>query len=239
MKVIARVFLATALIATISTAALSQDDETRQATGLPRQIGDNTRGPKMNVSGKITLEGLAKGSRIPIVSVIATYAGVITEKAYANDLVFFVIRDVPRENVILIVEVDGIEVARNPLVPSPMSNPRVDFNIPWTSGSGTMAKPGVISAGDLYSRSNNNQLLFEKAVAFEKAKDSAKAAELFNQMLAVDPKDFVAWTELGTVFFKSNSLDNAEACYFKAIELKKDYFLALLNLGKLYLGRKQ
>jgi len=83
-----------------------------------------------------------------------------------------------------------------------------------------------------------NEELFRKAVAASKAKDP-KAGELFNQLLASDPKDFVAWTELGTMFFKENSLDNAEACYFKAIELKKDYFVALLNLGKLYVSRKQ
>lgn len=41
------------------------------------------------------------------------------------------------------------------------------------------------------------------------------------------------------MYFRSNSLDNVEAGYFKAIEIKANYFAALINLGKLYLSRKR
>ena len=58
-------------------------------------------------------------------------------------------------------------------------------------------------------------------------------------MLTADPKDFTAWTEVGTIYFRSGSLDNAEGGYIKAIELRKDYYPALLNLGRLYMHRKR
>ena len=58
-------------------------------------------------------------------------------------------------------------------------------------------------------------------------------------MLAADPKDYEAWTELGNIYFRKKATDNAEAAYFKAIELKRDYFVALVNLGKLYFSVKR
>lgn len=230
------VLAASALLVTGSIVA--QDDETRQATGLPSVIGQNSaRGDLMNVSGKITLEIAERPKRQPVISVTVLWAGSTAERAIANDAGYYVVKNVPRQNATIVVEVDGQEVSRQPIIPSAMGNPRYDATIPWPMAA-SPAKPGVISANQSYSRSDKNEELFRKALAAVKAKD-AKAGELFNQLLASDPKDFVAWTELGTMYFRENSLDNAEACYFKAIELKKDYFVALLNLGKLYISRKQ
>lgn len=217
--------------------SFGQDDETRQGTGLPTRIGENSGGTKMNISGKITLEGVEKLKRKPNITVLITFSGATVERATANDAGFYLVRNVPRENVALIVEVDNNEVSRQLITASAMGNPRFDLTIPWPMAAS--AKPAVISASQLYSRNEKNEDLFQKATTAAKANESAKASDLFNQILTADPNDFVAWTELGTIFFKGNAIDNAEACYFKAIELKKDYFVALMNLGKLYVSRKQ
>ena len=231
------VFLASAVLL-VTGSVLAQDDETRQATGLPTVIGENVaRGNFMNVSGKITLEGVEKLKRKPVISVSVLSAGTPASKAIANDTGYYIVKNVPRGVATIVVEVDALEVARQPVNESGMGNPRFDVTIPWPMAT-TPAKPGVISAAQPYTRSAKNEELFRNAVAATKAKDT-KAGELFNQLLSTDPKDYVAWTELGTMYFRDNSLDNAEACYFKAIELKKDYFVALLNLGKLYVSRKQ
>lgn len=218
--------------------AAGQDDETRQATGLPRLIGENTRGDRMNISGRITLNTPEKLKRLPIITITANYAGKVAERAFTNDTGYYLLRNVPRQDVTLVVEVDGMEVARQMFVTSPLSSPRYDFSIPWPAAAAA-AKPGVISADQVFVRTGKNEELYLKAVAAAKAKETAKAIDLFSQLLAAEPNDFVAWTELGTVYFKDNSLDNAEGSYFKAIELKKDYAVALLNLGKLYVSRKQ
>ena len=238
MKNIAK-FFAISLFSALAVGSLcAQDDEVRRATGLPMKIGEGTRSDRMIVSGKVTLESSAKLPRVPIIKVTVLAAGGVADQAVANDSGFYVVKNVPRDNVSLVVEVDGNEVVRQPIVGSAMGNPRIDFTIPWPKPS-SLVKPAVVSASQLYSRTFKNDELFEKAIAAMKAKDSAKAVGFFNQILESEPKDFVAWTELGTLYFKENSLDNAEACYFKAIELKKDYFVALLNLGKLYVTRKQ
>ena len=221
----------------VSIVILGQDDEARRATGLPMKIGEDVSGVRMNVSGKITLETSAKLTRVPIIKVTVLFAGVPANEAVANDTGYYVVKNVPRDNASMVVEVDGIEVVRQPIVGSVMGSPRYDFAIPWPRPSSV--KPGVVSANQLFTRTPKNEELFQKAVAAMKIQDSAKAVSFFNDLLESEPKDFVAWTELGTLYFKNNSLDNAEACYFKAIELKKDYFVALFNLGKLYVNRKQ
>lgn len=239
MKVLARLLFVSLTTIFVAGSVSAQDDETRQGTGLPTIIGENAaRGARMNVSGRITLEGSEKLTRRPVITVLVMNSGVTAERTTTNDTGYYLVRNVPRENVVLVIEVDGNEVVRQPIVVSPMGNPRLDYTIPWPMAS-PQAKPSVISANQLFVRSEKNEDLFQKAVAAAKAKEATKAVDLFNQMLTSEPKDFVAWTELGTVYFRENSLDNAEGCYFKAIELKQDYFVALLNLGKLYVTRKQ
>ena len=238
MKEYRRLFIVVILFFLVADSVLAQDDETRQGTGLPMKIGENTaRGDKMNVSGRITLDTTSTLTRLPVIKVMIIYAGVTADQSVTNDTGYYVVKNVPRDNVTLIVEVDSTEVVRQPIVASAMGNPRYDFTIAWPMVSVT-AKPGVVSAKPIFARTEKNEDLFQKALAAEKANESVKTIGLFNQILGSEPKDFVAWTELGTVYFKENSLDNAEACYFKAIELKKDYFVALLNLGKLYMNRK-
>lgn len=240
MKKKACLRLAISLVLVVPAVVASQDDETRQATGLPTMVGENVaRGNRMNVSGRIQLETTEKPIRRPIITVTVLLAGVTAEKAIANDAGYYLIRNVPRENISIVVEVDGMEVVRQPVIVPPMSNPRFDLTIPWSRGSTRTAAPAVISAGDHYQRTDKNDALFRRALEYGNGNNLATAVELFNQILQSDPKDFVAWTELGTVYFRTNSADNAEACYFKAIELKKEYFPALLNLGKLYLGPKR
>jgi len=228
-----------ALLVLLNLACFAQDDEIRQGTGLPMQIGENAaRGGKMNVSGQVTLQGFDKSKQLPVVTIRILFSGVTTDQTTAKDTGFYVVRNVPRENVVLVVEIDGAEVARQPIIASPMGNPRVDITVPMTSLRST-STPAVVDANAAFPRTRKSEELYQQALSAVKAKDAKKAVSLFNQVLEAEPKDFVAWTELGTLYFRENSLDNAEACYFKAIELKRDYALALLNLGKLYMSKKQ
>jgi tetratricopeptide (TPR) repeat protein len=62
---------------------------------------------------------------------------------------------------------------------------------------------------------------------------------LFKQLLEADPKDFVAWTELGSLHFSKNKFGDAEKAYGEALALKPDFGPTLLNLGKLFLVQKK
>ena len=227
------------LFLALTVTGVGQDDETRQGTGMPVLVGENSaQGPRMNVSGQVTLQGVDRSKRLPMVVVKIMLSGATADQATANDTGFYLVRNVPRENAVLVVEVNGEEVTRQAIVTSPMGNPRIDITIPWPA-LGSTASPAVVSAKALFARTPKTEELYQQALTAVKAKETPKAIKLFNQVLEAEPKDFVAWTELGTLYFRENSLDNAEACYFKAIELKRDYALALLNLGKLYMSKKQ
>jgi Tfp pilus assembly protein PilF len=239
MRLIALIVL-TMSITLLPATAIGQDDETRQGLGLPTMIGENTRaGDRMNISGRVSVESVEKLKQPPVVTIIVSVAGAVADRAIANSSGYYLVRSVPRGNVTLIIEVNGTEVARKPIQSPPMGNPRYDFSIPWPAAASGISKPGVIDLNQSFVRTGGNETLFQRAVSATKGNDTSNAITLFNQLLTAEPKDFVAWTELGTLYFKGSALDNAEACYFKAIELKRDYFIALLNLGKLYFSKKQ
>ena len=166
----------------LASTSIAQDDETRQATGLPTLIGENVaRGGKMNVSGQITLQGVDRTKRLPVIAVKILLSGATAESTIANDTGFYLVRNVPRENVVLVVEIDGAEVIRQPVVSSPMGNPRIDIGIPWPIAADT-AKPGVIAAPVQYERSVKSEELYQKAIEAVKSKETKKAIELFNQV---------------------------------------------------------
>ena len=94
-------------------------------------------------------------------------------------------------------------------------------------------KPATISASDVYERTPANKSLFTKAQKAVDEKKYDEAMDLFSRLVAADPKDFQAWTELGTVQLMRKSVDEAEKDYRRAIQERPTFTLALLNLGRL------
>jgi tetratricopeptide (TPR) repeat protein len=103
----------------------------------------------------------------------------------------------------------------------------------------TETRAATISAADVYERTGANKSLFEKG---QKAADEKKydaAVDLFDRLVAADPKDFQAWTELGTVQLMRNNIDEAEKAYRRAIQEHPTFTLALLDLGRLLSAEKK
>jgi Tfp pilus assembly protein PilF len=142
----------------------------------------------------------------------------------------------------LAVEVDNNEVARVRVAVggSIDTEYRQDLEFEWGSNStGTKPKPQVISVADLYQRAADNQSLFSKAQSNMVKKKYGDAAALLQQLLAADPKDFQAWTELGTVYFLQEKTSEAEKDYRRALEERPMFALALLNLGRVLIAQKK
>jgi tetratricopeptide (TPR) repeat protein len=100
-------------------------------------------------------------------------------------------------------------------------------------------KVGVVSVKNTYARGAANTALFEKAGVSIKKNDYDQAVSFLRQILNTDPKDFEAWTELGTALLSQNKTDDAERAYLGALAEHPNYMLALVNLGKLRLIQKQ
>lgn len=116
---------------------------------------------------------------------------------------------------------------------------RQDIALEWRPNPANReAKAGVVSAMKHYERSSAHASLFEKAESSMKEKDYSRAITLLRQILSADPKDFEAWTELGTAYFLKRDSAEAEKAYLHAVELEPNFTLALLDLGKLRLEQK-
>jgi tetratricopeptide (TPR) repeat protein len=143
----------------------------------------------------------------------------------------------------LVVEVEGKEVARLRVELASLykNDFRRDIEMEWNPGptvKGT-AKSSTVSAADFYKREGANQKLFEKAGEAMRRQEYEQAVSLFTQLVDKDPKDFQAWTELGTLHFRKDRFADAESAYLHALKEHPDYLLALLNLGKLRMKQKK
>ena len=140
----------------------------------------------------------------------------------------------------LVVESENVEVARIrvELVAPLATDIRQDINLELRPTDISTSKPSSISAEDFYQRTSANQKLFEKAQAATDSKKYPEAIGLFNELLTTDPKDFQAWTELGTVYLLEDKLTDAEKAYSNAIETRPGFFLGLMNLARLRMMEK-
>jgi cytochrome c-type biogenesis protein CcmH/NrfG len=219
--------------------ANAQDDESRQATGLPRMVGesatDRSRAP---LSGKLTVYGLEESKPKPNFVVVVYFSGMVIDRRQVDDKGFYYVPGVPREFAILAVEMNGVEIARQQIPSTTMGNIRQDVVV--NLGQARAAeKTGVISAKAFYQRTAENEKIYQNASAASKEKKPDNAIKLFRDLVKNDPKDFVAWTELGTLYFRGEKFSDSEAAYQKALEQRPDFIVALVNLGKLYLAQKQ
>jgi tetratricopeptide (TPR) repeat protein len=140
----------------------------------------------------------------------------------------------------LVVESENVEVARIRVeLVSPLATDiRQDINLELRGTDNLSTKPASVSAEDFYKRTPTNQKLFEKAQGATNNKKYVEAVGLFNELLTNDPKDFQAWTELGTVYLLEQKTTDAEKAYLNAIDSRPKFFLALMNLGRLRMMEK-
>ncbi len=140
----------------------------------------------------------------------------------------------------LAVELENVEVARIRVeLVSPLpTDQRQDISLELRAPVAPPAKPGSISVDDFYKRTPANQKLFERAQAATDHKKYVEAVGLFNELVANDPKDFQAWSELGTVYLIEKKPAEAEKAYANAIDIRPKFFLGLMNLGRVRMMQK-
>lgn len=208
---------------------------------LPQMIGSrnlgNSRIDRVRVSGKITIDGLSPSQSRPALSVSVYTNGRFVQRIQVRENGTFSIDGVPRLGSFLSVEVNNTEVANEQILTTVGDTVYQNITVNWQQIEGKIARAEVISAKNLYQRTEENQKLFDKAVSAAKDKNNKNAVSLFKQILANDPKDFVSWFQIGNLYFLDEKAEDAEAAYNKALEQKPDYVPALTNLGRLYLSQ--
>ena len=143
----------------------------------------------------------------------------------------------------LVVEMENSEVARITLtVASPTKTDiRQDIALEWRpdSADAKRGKVGNISVADYYERAPANKKLFAQAAESTDKKKYDQSLQLLRRIVDQDPKDFQAWTELGTIYLLQSNATEAEKAYVRAIEERPAFVLALLNLGRLRIMEKK
>jgi Tfp pilus assembly protein PilF len=140
----------------------------------------------------------------------------------------------------LVLELEGVEVARDSvfIAKSMTMDIRHDINMEWRSTGGRSGSAGVVSAAALYNRSASNKSLYEKSAKEIEGKNYPQAIATLRDLVASDPNDFPAWSDLGMLYFVQKDYEAAENCYASALKAKPEYFPAMFNLGKVQLARK-
>jgi tetratricopeptide (TPR) repeat protein len=225
--------IATAAAILFSVAAVhGQTDDVRQATGLPIPIGAPV------IYGQVVIRGLAAGEHKPTVFVSLIANGVQADRTQANDRGYYYFLRSPGDGVVLVFEVSNSEIGRAPLFSGMGNSVRRDIEIDMHAVQATKMAPGVVSV-EMYPRSAANNERLDKARAAVKANKPQEALTFFKQIITDDPKDFVTWTEIGSLYFANSKFIDAELAYGKALEQKPDFMPALMNVGKLYLSQKK
>jgi len=139
------------------------------------------------------------------------------------------------------IEVDGGEIGRVRVQVQSIykTDLQQDLALELKPGFSSRSKASVVSADDLYERGSSTKGLFESADRALSTKHYDEALRLLKRIIEIDPKDFQARTQLGTVYLGQKQFDEADAAYSSAIEVRPSFFPALLNLGRLRLVSKK
>lgn len=113
---------------------------------------------------------------------------------------------------------------------------RQDITLAWTSTG--PEKPSSVSAADFYPRSEPNEKLFVRAKEATDQKRYDDAIVTLRELVTADPRDFQAWTELGTVYLFKQNYEESENAYVKSVTERPKFFLGQMNLGRLRVMRK-
>ena len=191
------------------------------------------------VFGKVTVKGVEPGAKFPKVTVILNSRGRDTASYTIDRSGTYCFRDSDGSGAILTVEVEGRELVRQVLPSSThLRQYQQDFEV-FAGDITGRGSPSTISVKYQHQRSEANTKLLEDAtIALESGK-AGRAIELFSEIVASDPSDFIVWSQLGALYFEKKQYPNAEKAYTSALKAKPDLAPAMMNLGRIHLVNGQ
>jgi len=187
------------------------------------------------VFGRITLRGFEASGKLPKITVTLIDRNRNEHRYTIDRNGNYCFRGIDGGGGQIIVDIEENEVVRRSLPSSTaqLLQHRQDFEL-QAPGRDQRA-PSTVSARSSYPRDPGNSALFDRAAEAEQKKDLRGAAKLYREVLDKDPKDFVAWGRLGSIYFEQNDLKAAESAYTRALEAKPDFGFGMMNLGRIYL----
>lgn len=189
------------------------------------------------VFGRITLKGFDSARRRPRLAITLSDGQQNANRFLVGESGKYCFRRTSGGGV-LMVEVDGIEVARRTLPSSGGSQQREDFEI-FAEGGQRSSLPNTISAKFAHPPNERTADLYKKAIDAEKNKEVDKTISILKEIVVADPVDFIAWGQLGSLYTDQEKFPEADAALRRSLELRVDYTPAWINVGRLRIAQKQ
>ncbi|MEO6051161.1 MAG: tetratricopeptide repeat protein [Pyrinomonadaceae bacterium] len=225
-----------AFVMFLSGANAQVDDICREFGTLPSLDSPFANVPY--IYGRIVLKGYDAGAKFPRITVVLVDSQQSQKRLTIEKSGNYCFKRTGGSNGTLVVDVDGVEVARRSFGSFGPTQLREDFEI-FPVQSTRPGTPGVVSAKFYHPQNEKTMELYRKAAEAEKNKDAEKTIGFIKEIVAIDPLDYIAWAKLGSLYFERNSLAESEAAFRKSLELKVEYTPAWINVGKIRLSQKQ
>ncbi|HMQ02341.1 MAG TPA: tetratricopeptide repeat protein [Pyrinomonadaceae bacterium] len=190
------------------------------------------------VYGKVMLHGF-EGRKLPKITVTIADRNRNEQRHTIDRSGNFCFRDVDASGGSIVIDVEGLEVARRRLPSLGPKQHREDFDVYANQGLERVRAPSTISVKHHYPREGRSATLFENADSAEQNRQREQAIRLFKEVVAADPQDFIAWARLGGLYFEKGDIPQAGSALKRSISLKPDFAPAMINLGRIYLIQKR
>lgn len=198
-------------------------------------------GPRLSAPylfGRINVNAPETGKNAPKVTITYTSRGNSPERLTVGRTGNYCFQMSTGSGGILIVEVDGVEMARRQIATVAPAQQREDFDI-VVQRDKALAAPGVVSSK--YSRPPNEKTsdLYRQAAESEERNDLDGSVKLLKEIVSIDPSDFVAWGLLAKRLLSKKDYTGSEEASRKALELRADYFPVWMTAGRIRAEQKQ
>ncbi|MBK9165760.1 MAG: hypothetical protein IPM21_17985 [Acidobacteria bacterium] len=190
------------------------------------------------VYGRVRVINAPSGGKLPRIAVTYSNRSQSPERITLGRTGNYCFRLTNRSDGTLLVDVDGVEVARRQVASFGPPQVREDFEV--SLGESTTAeRTGVVSSKYYYPRTERTVGLYKQAADAEAAKDLATATKALQAVVAEDAKDFVGWGLLAGVLLERKMLAEADAAVRRSLELKVEYAPAWVTAGRIRTAQKQ
>jgi Tfp pilus assembly protein PilF len=199
-------------------------------------------GPRLSapfIYGRITVTSDEKSPKFPKITISYTNRSQSPSRVTVGRSGSYCFKVTGGSGGTLVIDVDGIEVARRDVSDFGPAQKREDFQIAAPGANSPLSPPAVVSSKFSYPPNDKTADLYKAAVNAEEENDLKLATETMKKVVAIDSNDFIAWAYLGTLHFKSDQLQDADSAYRRSIALREDYTPAWINVGKLRIAQKQ
>ncbi len=230
------IFAAAILLCGASAVDAQVDDICGEFGFIPSLDGPRLSAPY--IYGKVNITTADTSAKAPKVSIVYLNRGQTPNRQTVSKTGNYCFRVTGGAGGTLIIDIDGVEVARRPVSNFGTAQQREDFDIS-ISAAGQQTAGGVVASKYYYPPTKKTAEFYKQAAEAEAAKDLAAATNALQAVVKEDAKDYIGWGLLAGVLLERKMLVEADAAVRRSLELKVEYAPAWLTAGRIRTAQTQ